>query len=413
MTTAWFYTLNGEQKGPVATEILMALVANRQLSSEDLVWKKGLSAWVTVAQVPELVALTQAATSQPTPKTVQRQVAVKALETEELRLAPDPDEALKKVKQVAHEAVTQPNPARKSQAGNTSKPQTANWYYSQNGQQQGPVTAQFLKEKAISGELRPTDHLWKDGLKDWVAAGSLPGLKFPAAQSESSVSSETDIVVAAESVVVPNENSIFDLMNDPSFASAPASTVEKPNVGLATMTSSKKKKKKRKSLLDDDNVDIETYYYSLEFHVFNSGTNVIVFLVLGIIFAGLAFWHYTSHVVRLHDEGTTVEAKVIKVDQVRRGWTENYNKFPTVGFTTKTGQYVTVNLGKFQRDVMVGELFELIYLPETPEKAEIKTNLTYTIFSSTWMWLACGCFLLTIVSMYRWYTGRQKLAMEA
>jgi len=34
---------------------------------------------------------------------------------------------------------------------------------------------------------------------------------------------------------MPNENSIFEIMNDPSFAAAPAVPVVKPHVDLTTM----------------------------------------------------------------------------------------------------------------------------------------------------------------------------------
>ena len=232
MATAWYYARNSEQKGPVATEVLMALVASRQLSPETLVWKKGLAEWVKVSQVPELAALSQVATPKATQPAVKPQVAEKLPESEELRLTPDPDDVSKQAKQPAQKAVPQTKPA--------PKPQTANWYYARDGQQQGPVTAKFLKEKALTGELLPTDHLWKDGLKDWVTADSLPGLKFP-------VQDETEHFVTAELAVEPTENSIIDIMNDPSFASAPSAN-EKPNVGLMSTASFNEKPQPRRRI---------------------------------------------------------------------------------------------------------------------------------------------------------------------
>jgi hypothetical protein len=60
------------------------------------------------------------------------------------------------------------------------------WYYAKNKQQHGPVSSAGLKELAQSGELRPTDKIWKAGLPDWMPASSLDGL-FPA---------ETDVTAA-------------------------------------------------------------------------------------------------------------------------------------------------------------------------------------------------------------------------
>jgi type II secretory pathway pseudopilin PulG len=50
------------------------------------------------------------------------------------------------------------------------------WYYSQNGAKQGPITEAHLKQLAASGELRPADHVWKQGMADWLPASSVPGL---------------------------------------------------------------------------------------------------------------------------------------------------------------------------------------------------------------------------------------------
>ena len=52
----------------------------------------------------------------------------------------------------------------------------AQWYYSKNGQQHGPVSSKQLKDLAASGELQPTNLVWKEGMKQWVAAGSVKGL---------------------------------------------------------------------------------------------------------------------------------------------------------------------------------------------------------------------------------------------
>jgi hypothetical protein len=52
------------------------------------------------------------------------------------------------------------------------------WFYTQHGQQQGPVAAAQLKQLAVSGKLRPTDLVWKEGMANWVPASATRGL-FP------------------------------------------------------------------------------------------------------------------------------------------------------------------------------------------------------------------------------------------
>lgn len=52
------------------------------------------------------------------------------------------------------------------------------WRYAKSGQQHGPVSAADLKALAKSGEILPTDMIWKEGMDEWKQAGSLKGL-FP------------------------------------------------------------------------------------------------------------------------------------------------------------------------------------------------------------------------------------------
>jgi hypothetical protein len=48
------------------------------------------------------------------------------------------------------------------------------WYYSENGQQRGPVGAQELRRLAASGQLQPTDQVWREGMATWQPANSVP-----------------------------------------------------------------------------------------------------------------------------------------------------------------------------------------------------------------------------------------------
>lgn len=52
------------------------------------------------------------------------------------------------------------------------------WYYSRNGQRQGPVAGAALKQLASSGQLATTDLVWREGMAEWAPAARVKGL-FP------------------------------------------------------------------------------------------------------------------------------------------------------------------------------------------------------------------------------------------
>jgi len=50
------------------------------------------------------------------------------------------------------------------------------WYYTLQGQQQGPVPEAQLRSLIQSGQLPPNEFVFKEGMSDWVAASSRPEL---------------------------------------------------------------------------------------------------------------------------------------------------------------------------------------------------------------------------------------------
>ncbi|MGD1277057.1 MAG: GYF domain-containing protein [Tepidisphaeraceae bacterium] len=50
------------------------------------------------------------------------------------------------------------------------------WFYSQNGQQGGPVDFGALQRMAAAGQLHPSDLIWKQGMANWAAASSVGGI---------------------------------------------------------------------------------------------------------------------------------------------------------------------------------------------------------------------------------------------
>jgi len=49
----------------------------------------------------------------------------------------------------------------------------ADWYISTTGQTQGPYNQQQLKELVLAGTLGPQHHVWREGMPQWLAAGSV------------------------------------------------------------------------------------------------------------------------------------------------------------------------------------------------------------------------------------------------
>lgn len=55
----------------------------------------------------------------------------------------------------------------------------AQWQVSRDGKKFGPFDDAKLREMASSGKLKPTDHVWAEGMKDWVEASKLKSLFQP------------------------------------------------------------------------------------------------------------------------------------------------------------------------------------------------------------------------------------------
>lgn len=59
----------------------------------------------------------------------------------------------------------------------------ADWYWMRNGEKHGPVDTAGLKQLAQTGQLQPTDTIWREGLPNWVPASQANGLEFGASRS--------------------------------------------------------------------------------------------------------------------------------------------------------------------------------------------------------------------------------------
>ena len=60
------------------------------------------------------------------------------------------------------------------------------WFYVKDGQQVGPFTTEALAAKKDSGEVAPTDLIWKEGMTDWLPiqqVAEFGGVQPPAPQA--------------------------------------------------------------------------------------------------------------------------------------------------------------------------------------------------------------------------------------
>lgn len=85
----------------------------------------------------------------------------------------------------------------------------AEWYYSKNGKELGPVSATDLKAVVKSGQLSPADMVWKKGMPQWKRAGTVKGLFSSAAASPPAESTQNATPVEP----------VFDLAIDPNGVS--------------------------------------------------------------------------------------------------------------------------------------------------------------------------------------------------
>src|ERR1700689_5454871 len=50
------------------------------------------------------------------------------------------------------------------------------WFYAQNNQQHGPVTAEALVSMLQQGHVQPGDLVWREGMPTWQPASTVPEL---------------------------------------------------------------------------------------------------------------------------------------------------------------------------------------------------------------------------------------------
>jgi hypothetical protein len=57
---------------------------------------------------------------------------------------------------------------------------TEQWYYAQQGQRIGPVSEEQIRQMMSSGQIQPTDSVWKQGMAQWTQANKIFSSPVPA-----------------------------------------------------------------------------------------------------------------------------------------------------------------------------------------------------------------------------------------
>lgn len=101
------------------------------------------------------------------------------------------------------------------------------WYYSKNGNQLGPISAEEIKSKLSTGEIGSADLVWKDGMADWVPASQVGELR-------SLVSSPTLATESSPGAPVSTQSPYSPPISVQGSAVGPGGVVLTPTCGKAT-----------------------------------------------------------------------------------------------------------------------------------------------------------------------------------
>src|SRR5437868_14758675 len=52
-------------------------------------------------------------------------------------------------------------------------PVSDQWYYADSSEARGPISKRELKDRAQAGEVTSATMVWREGMEEWVAAGTL------------------------------------------------------------------------------------------------------------------------------------------------------------------------------------------------------------------------------------------------
>jgi|GEM_PF-5809644 len=117
---------------------------------------------------------------------------------------------------------------------------TAEWHYSKDGQEHGPVSASDLKNLAKSGDLLPSDLIWKEGMAEWKPASNVKGLfastPVPAAESPKASPSSPQIKVPPILPETAQKQSLVEAAKDAARGAAQYAAKQTERTKLMNLT---------------------------------------------------------------------------------------------------------------------------------------------------------------------------------
>lgn len=140
-----YIRIRGRVLGPYEQEKLQALVRRGQLSQLHELSEDGVN-WVRASNYPDLFV------SEPIKSPT-----------------PEASEVPKGTEPTAREPVAPPQAPPRSQS-------PAEWYYSHNGRECGPVDFILLQQMISMGQVGSDESVWKEGMVQWTTAKQVPGL---------------------------------------------------------------------------------------------------------------------------------------------------------------------------------------------------------------------------------------------
>ena len=162
-----YIRVRGRVLGPYDLEKLQSLARRGQLSRMHELSADG-AGWVRAANYPELF--------------VGAQVEMPAVRFG----APEPAQASTAMSVGAGTAMPT------AMAAPVAQPQSQQWYYTGGGGQHGPVDFSNLQLLAATGQVRPEDLVWAEGMPAWIPATQIPGLCRNSAGQGESFATEKD-----------------------------------------------------------------------------------------------------------------------------------------------------------------------------------------------------------------------------
>lgn len=161
MTDQFYIRIRGRVQGPFDTEKLRNLARRGQFSRLFEVSPDGQQ-WQSAKEFPELFATPQS--------------AVNPAGSSAYQATGNNSGSGSQGSTGASAATGTAGGSAGYQPASSSAPSPATWYYAYGGREQGPVDFQTLVSMFISRQLTPETEVWNQGMVQWVAASSVPGL---------------------------------------------------------------------------------------------------------------------------------------------------------------------------------------------------------------------------------------------